>query len=812
VTAAAPVRAEPRADELRSPAESYCLLRSLEELGAVLLRALAGGFGLDAYLVAAGMRQIVQDELHPDPFRLDAIASFLGGRAGAAVRRLGQLVQLVREPFLARAVRRCDRELAAIVDALAPLGPVPDEALRRAAALVEAIERLPAPVRSAVLRLPACYHDFDQRPEDAERLARDFADRYPDRRARLVVVGVRTSGSYLAPVQAAALRREGFEHVEVVTVRPGRRLLREEWKPVRAADRVLVVDDPPGTGGSLARVIRDLRVAPARVVLLLQLFDGQELPPALAGYAAVCLPWREWAVHAFLPGDRLEAGRGHARARDRGEQRIVSGAGLGYFGSAAPEIARALPGFVPEVDRSDGILRREWLPDERRADDPRVVGEYVAARAAALPVREDFSLRMTGEFPAWEVASNLLSRVFGRAGPMVKLLGVDAAARRLLHVERPSLVDGWTGRGQWFVPGLKVGFHERSYWHLGLGCFDPAHDLAVAAAGRDDAFAAALVRAYEERSGIAVDPERILLYELAHLWCRERLHPDDSLEVRRALAAAVRRYFRRRFLGDASVAADGPVCALDLDGVLETEHLGFPSTTRSGALALRALLRHGYRPVIASGRSAEEVADRCAGYGLDGGVAEYGGALVRGGAVRSLLTAEQGRELEHVREELDSLDGVRLDPRYTYSIRAYGLDERMLVDRRAVRAVPGEGQTDFVPVGIDKATGLEALLGGRGPAFAVGDTEADLPMLSLARRAAAPRHAGSALRRLRVGRPYQAGLAEAVGALLGHAPGACPDCAVELDGRAELLLSILSAQERGPIGIVRTALGLWRSA
>src|SRR5262249_27113639 len=145
-------------------------------------------------------------------------------------------------------------------------------------------------------------------------------------------------------------------------------------------------DDPPGTGGSLARVIRGLGVDNASVVLLLQLFDGQELPPALSSFAAVCLPWAEWAVHGG--GPPLPAGRGH----------VPGGRGIGYLGRA------------PD------------LPD-----------------GADYPVREDFSLRMMGDFPAWEVASNVLSRAFGRAGPAVKLLAGDAAVRRLLHVQRPVL-------------------------------------------------------------------------------------------------------------------------------------------------------------------------------------------------------------------------------------------------------------------------------------------------------------------------------------------------------------------------------------
>ena len=826
MTAAAPVRVDALAPEV-SPAESYDLVRSLDELGGLLLETLAGGFRLDAFLVAAGMHQIVADALHPDPFRLDEAASFLGSTpVGRLVRLAGSLAQRARQPFFGRGLLECERELAEIVGELAEEGPVDPELLRRAAAVVESLESLPARVRGTVLRLHACFHDFDQRPEDVARLARGLAMHFGDRSRRLLVVGVRTSGSYLAPLQAACLRREGFVRVDVVTARPGRRLLRAERRLVRDVRRdgglALIVDDPPGTGGSLRRVIGELGLPGASVVLLLQLFDGQELPPALSDYAAVCLPWREWHIHSRLrPPGAAEAllvpggaGRGHARGLFRVGDRIVfaSGVGLGYLGSTAPAIGRALPELLPGIlGIADGVLWREWLPEERRAAHPApgAIAAYVSRRADALPLREDFSLHLTGEFPAWEVAANVLTRAFGRAGPAIKLLGVDAAARRLLHVKRPSLADGWTDAAQWFEPALKVGFYERSYWHLGLASADPVHDLAGAAAGRDDEFVEALLRAYPE----PVDAERFVLSELAHLWCRGRLHPEDVPEVRRAQGAALRRYVFRRFLAGARVAPGGPVCALDLDGVLETEHLGFPSTTRSGALALRALVRHGFRPVIASGRSATDVAERCAGYGLPGGVAEYGGAIVVGGTVRSLLTGEEAAALERVRAELAGAD---LDPLYRHSVRARGLDEQTVERVLAagdVRAIRGEGQVDFVPVGVDKATGLRVLLAELGAetlAFAVGDTAADLPMLELAVGAAAPGHASGALRGVRVRRPYQAGLAQAVEGLLGHAPGGCPDCRVELDERAELLLTILSAQERGPLGIAGAALRLRR--
>lgn len=101
----------------------------------------------------------------------------------------------------------------------------------------------------------------------------------------------------------------------------------------------------------------------------------------------------------------------------------------------------------------------------------------------------------------------------------------------------------------------------------------------------------------------------------------------------------------------------------------------------------------------------------------------------------------------------------------------------------AISAIWGKSQVDFVAAGIDKATGLRALQrelssGDRSPAvaLAVGDTSADAGMLALAQRSRAPAHAreaalGPGVKRLP--KPYQRGLALAVGELVGHPPGAC---------------------------------------
>jgi hydroxymethylpyrimidine pyrophosphatase-like HAD family hydrolase len=342
--------------------------------------------------------------------------------------------------------------------------------------------------------------------------------------------------------------------------------------------------------------------------------------------------------------------------------------------------------------------------------------------------------------------------------------------------------------------------------------------------------------AHAEASPHPASQERWLLYELAHLWGEERAHSGDAHELQRARSRAVQRYFSAVYLDDLSVAAEGPLCALDVDGVLETEHLGFPTTSPAGARAVRALVLHGYRPVLATGRSLPEVIERCAPYRLAGGVAEYGSAIYesRSGQATVLVPDEASKALDVVRAFLAAQEGIALDPDYRLTVRAFrgrsgtrtGLSDGEIAAAleaggAAVRAVPGEQQTDFVATSIDKGAGLSRLssaLGAGAPggvrpiALAVGDTASDAPMAPLADIAAAPAHGHRSLHAAGFrfsARPYQAGLEDAVERLIGHGPGGCALCwPRSLENDTRRLLPILGAQEQGVRGLVSHALRL----
>jgi hypothetical protein len=878
------------------PVQVTDLLSGADGLAEHLGRALGDGQYLDAYLLAAGLGQLVEDRLHPDPLLLYRAASYLRGQpsrparlAGMVSGGLGAAARAYAGPARGRLVA-ARHALAALTVRLA------GQILGADAGGTGVPSAVPACVLAAVpglagdvLRVPACFHGFDQHPDDVAWLVNEVRRRYPMAGVPVCVLGVRTSGSYLAPLYAAALRAAGAR-VTMLTYRPGRPFLRPERallaETARAGGLVLVTDDPPGSGTSLARAARAAAQAgfadPAIVLVFSSFGAAHEVPELLSRWPAVVQPWDRWSVHrrlappqvarvlAGLVGAHAEVGavwqqgppvqsdRGHVRARfavqltDRrtgvtAEQDIVvEGAGLGYLGRQGVAVARALPGYVPRVyGFADGLLYRDWLPaGPGRATPPDrepgalagTVAGYVAARQRALPAPSASVDRLGGRDPAWEVAARLLSGQYGPLAVPARPLLLDPAVRWLLAVDHPAVADGKTDARHWLPDPAahgelrKVDFYQRGFGHLDLACYDPVFDLAGAAADPPaPGFEAGLRQAYEQATGHQVDGERWLLYRLAQLWRLGRAGDLTPARIRERSAAAVHDYLAGLYLHGLPPAT-GPLCAIDLDGVLECDRLGYPATSPTGALALRALIAHGYQPVLASGRSLADVGDRCAVFGLAGGVAEYGAALwlgrgAPGGGTAVVLLPEPAKALlNRVRAEVSACPGVVVDPRYRYSVRARTdagplpvevVSRVLALAGPGLRVIHGRGQTDFVVAGVDKGTGLSALgarLAQPGCALAVGDSPPDLPLLACASQARAPRNArrwaaaaGITLTR----HAYQAGLADACAALLGHRPGHCPACRPPaFSQRTRALLAVLDLRANGLASIPARTVGL----
>jgi hypothetical protein len=748
---------------------------------------------LDAFLLAAGMHQILEDST---PKR-----RLVKGAAGTAAgeRLVATLVSQLASGVAASVVNGGNAVLSGVDPSAA------------AASVDRVLAGVPPRVRRQVVRLPNCYRSFDQHPADSLELARRFASRWEDRDRPLAVVGLRTSGSYLAPLTVAFLESLGFHRISVSTIRPGSPGDRPALEALRhrATDGALavVVDDPPVTGRALARAagrLQSLGWPQEAIVLLVASFsDDGDLPQSLASYPSVVLPWERWHVPGRLAdeevaataaslvgvslpvdgGDRLtvktvESAEGIAGFRPRGHARGafriyasdgssapprhavvgVEGCGIGYLGRHASAVAGRLGPRVPAVlHADDGLLFREWLPDQSRLrpDDltarprlvARLVAGYVHERHRALPVAHDTSRRLKGRSAVAELVGQMLASAFGPAGGLAQR-PCQEASLRLLAVAEPSVIDGKMSLANWYWSATgdlrKAGAWDRAFSNRDLYCYDPLFDLAGAAADAEvhgcDDFPALAREAYEELSGRPVGDQRWLLYGLFHHVIGHQISQRAATagnvgpvsdagsvghrQVReRCVTRWLTRYLAAACLSPPAAPGAGPLVAVALEGTMESPWMGFWAPRRRSVLALGALAAHGYRPVLLSERPAAEVRDHCQAWHLAGGVAESGGRVYDG--ARDRVISVEGRGA--------------WDPGLALLAQAAGADPP-----GAVGAAPAQ------VIGGDRSGAVRT-----APAQVIGGDRSGAAVV-----AAPAEDAGALLRRL-----------------VGHLPGGCPLCA-----------------------------------
>jgi hypothetical protein len=296
------------------------------QLRTVLQRLVAaadGGHALDAFLYAAGAAQIVADRLQgvsalPDQPPLRLIPP--RGGIGFARRLLETALTAARGRLGLSEWHVLLRDLANVL-AEAVLGDTEEDAAGVLLSVRTAVEDLrsgipPHTARTlagALLHDPSSFRELDLRPEDVVALAERFAALNPDRERPLLVLGLRSSGGYLAPLAAAALGRLEYQHVVARTTRPGGPLLPEEPRLPDSVRRVsgfvLLLGGPPRSGAALASVaarFSDAGFAADRIVPAYAALDDAPQPPRLLRrYPTVVLPAAEWRISRLLDRDGL---------------------------------------------------------------------------------------------------------------------------------------------------------------------------------------------------------------------------------------------------------------------------------------------------------------------------------------------------------------------------------------------------------------------------------------------------------------------------------------------------------------------------
>ena len=796
-------------------------------------------------------------------------------------------------------------------------------AISRLAALL--LTELPPDLQRRRPNVPAAFRSQDLTHFDILSLGQAFVRAFPQREHPVVVVGIRTAGSYFAPLLQAYLRVQGYFHLDCVTIRPKSGIASwEHERLVHGAKRgalAVVLDEPANTGSTLSKGVDLLRRAGIAASNIIALFpvhptrrdwrSGYEFLP-LSGIRILPLEPEQWHKHQLMEPNaaecRLEeyftqrgfseikvtasatagqlneqlqrrsAEKFHTRLKrifevqlrnhtGRTETRYVlaKSVGWGWLGYHAFIASEELSSFVPPVlGLRDGILYTEWLPqNDPAAARPdrgqllRSAALYVATRVRGMNLGSDPApdLARDNRHRGFELLAQVLSKAYGW-----KLASVLKRARIRLEVSRhacplPTLIDGKMRPGEWIVgPGsfLKTDFEHHGLGKTKLNVTDPAYDLAEAilyfrmSRSEENAF----IDQYLKRTRDVSVKERLFLNKLlAGSWAMAtaldnlgdprlvHLHQEFNQQYVDAwnfLTVHTLRLCAGLCPGPKTPRWHSPLVVMDIDGVLDKQIFGFPSTTAAGIHALSLLHAHDVAMAVNTARTVSEVKEFCAAYGLVGGVAEYGSAVwdAVSGQERVLVSAESLRQLELVRNELRQIPGVFLNDGYRHSIRAYTFERGVTVPlpTTVIRNLMVNLETDrlyfhqtyidtaVLAKEIDKGKGLLALLDLAGQSgletWAIGDSEPDLAMFRVATRCFAPSQIScrpiARLLGCQIARhSYQRGLLDSVRSMVhpdGGRCGRCRSCEQSWDRPQNLFLKLLDASDQKQLNLLLRAL------
>jgi hydroxymethylpyrimidine pyrophosphatase-like HAD family hydrolase len=774
--------------------------------------------------------------------------------------------------------------------------------------------KLPVKLNNRRSRIPAAFRSQDLTHFDVLRLGSKFIEAFPERRRDILVVGLRTAGSYLAPLLRAYLKSNGYEKVDFVTLRPKKGIA--PWEKLRlarcAASKGLaaIVDEPIGTGGTLAKavgIVRQAGVAPTDVVALFPIHPtGREWNRSyeslvLSTIRVLTLEPEEWYKHALLEGevvkDRLKEyfrSRGyrgvsvvvsatterltrefqlssdegfHTRLKrvyeielqnDSGEREtryvLAKSVGWGWLSYHAFVVARELAPFVPPVlGLRDGILYTEWLcsseapatVDPGRSQFVETAASYVAARVRHMGLGQDPSPDLSREIrhAGFERLTTLLSKAYGWSIAMaLKRTRIREELSRC-PCPYPTLIDGRMRTGEWIR--YADSFRKADFEHHGMGkhqlCVtDPAYDLAdlILHWGLSADEERVLVARYATETGDEGISGRLFLYKVlagthsidraltglasARLVHRHQEFHRLYVEARAFLTLQTMRFSAALVTKPRAIRWGSPLVVLDIDGVLDKQIFGYPSTTASGILAFSLLHSHGRPVALNTARTVGQMKEYCDAYACVGGVAEYGSYVWDAVAKREriLVSDESMNQLKHLRQHLRQTPGVFVNDDYQYSIQAYVYEKGVTVPLPGalIRNLMAELKTDrlgfhqtytdttVIAKETDKGRGLAALLqlAGKGEleTVAVGDSEPDLPMFRVASHSFAPANIScrttATLLQCRISdKAYQAGLLQIVRSLLHTDGDRCEQCEIGMKaGQDGLFFRLLQVADQ----------------
>ena len=756
---------------------------------------------------------------------------------------------------------------------------------------------------------------------DVFRLGAKVAEAFPERSRPILLVGLRTAGSYFAPLLRGYLEAHGYEDVSSITLRPKRDLSTREGEALaKAAGRgalAVIVDEPVWTAKTLAKAVGCLKKTGFQQTDIAAAYPehpgsrewkNSSDSQALSDLRTLTLQPEEWhkndllqpelagsrireylraqtgrrvEVMASQEADRLTAALtnslepgmhwrikrvfevriGNAAGQTETRFVIAKSVGWGWLGYHAFIAGMRLDPFVPRLlGLRDGFIFMEFhpvepgphdLPSRQRLLD--AAARYVDARARKLVLPDDPTkdLVVSGRHRGTEELAGILSGAYGwklasvlrRPAIQQKLAGLPAGA--------PVLVDGKMRPSEWIDSSgrfIKTDFEHHGMGKHELNLTDPAYDLAdfILQCGLTEEEERFLIRIYVQHSGDSELSGRLMLYKLlAGNWAMNRAFDNLSrvsvlnrhaefnqqfLNAWNFLVVHMTRYSAGLCSKRCNLTWSEPLVVLDVDGVLDRQMFGFPSTTAAGIESVSLLASHGMAVALNTARSADDLKEYCRAYGFLGGVAEYGSFIWDATTAQEqvLIGPEATEQLEELRRGLQQIPGVYMDDRCAFSIRAFcyargttvpvpeALVRNLIAGLNLTHLSLRQTYTDSTVTckDVDKGTGLRALLSMAGrnalKTVAIGDSEPDLPMFRAATRSFAPAQIACRQPAMLLGcriasRPYQAGLLEIVRSLLhpkGETCGLCQAAREPLSQCKDYLVHFLQAADRAPMHLL----------
>jgi len=408
----------------------------------------------NVFLLSCAVADTVDDHLHGDGYDFSKLTSAVP-LLGPGVRVLDKVLHASRKvrAVRARPVRRWREEwtaaLGKFLSVFVAAATADRTALAAAAARLASLltAELPPALQRRRPRVPSAFRTQDLTHFDILELGRILMTTYPERQRPILIVGLRTAGSYFAPLLRAFLEAEGYEQADAVTIRPKKGLAPWERAALaRGAQRgavAVVVDEPVNTGSTLARAIDAVRGTgfdASNVVALVPVHPSQRdwteshdslarsgtrvlrleperwhkyrllEPSAVEGLLEQYFEARNYSSARIVPSEQAQQLNAELRSRSeekfhtrlkhiyevrledavgRTETRYVlaKSVGWGWLGYHAFLIGARLPQFVPPVlGLRNGILYTEWLVQDgrgRAGGDRNEVIEVAASYVAA---------------------------------------------------------------------------------------------------------------------------------------------------------------------------------------------------------------------------------------------------------------------------------------------------------------------------------------------------------------------------------------------------------------------------------------------